>query len=105
MLFDGIHKLRTGSYFGSHLGPWANLVSAVGISPDVLAPVFIALGALWLAGAIAFLLNVRWSGLLLTVLSIVSLAYLVFGTLLAVASLVLLRARPHGEYGDQRIRS
>lgn len=105
MLFDGIHKLRTGSYFGSHLGPWANLVSAVGISPGVLAPVFIALGALWLTGAIAFLLNLRWSSLLLRVLSIISLAYLVFGTVLSVAGLALLHAQTHREYGSQRVRS
>src|SRR5580698_1822867 len=94
MLFDGIHKLRTGSYFGGHLGPWANLVSAVGISPDAMAPVFVVLGVLWLTGGVAYLLDLRWSRLLLIVLSVVSLAYLIFGTLLSIASLAMLRARP-----------
>jgi hypothetical protein len=100
MLFDGVHKLRTGSYFGSHLGPWAHLVSSVGIEPGAMAPVFVVLGMLWLTGGIAAVLRFRWSALLLTVLSLISLAYLVFGTLLSVAALVLLFARRDGAYSD-----
>jgi hypothetical protein len=105
MLFDGVHKLHTGSYFGNRLGPWANFVSILGIDPNAIAPVFIALGALWLVGGVALLLKLRWSRLLLTALSVISLAYLVFGTVLSVVSLVLLRARRDSSYGDQRARS
>ncbi len=103
MLFDGIHKLVTGSYFRSQLGPWANLVSAVGISPNAMAPAFIVLGALWLMGAAAFLFNLRWSRPLLTFLSIISLAYLIFGTVLSVVALVLL-ARRGGVHREQSAR-
>jgi hypothetical protein len=105
MLFDGIHKLHTGSYFGNRLGPWANLVSIFGIDPNAIAPVFIALGALWLVGGVAFLLKLRWSRLFLIALSVISLAYLVFGTVLSVISLVLLRASRDSSYSGQRAHS
>jgi hypothetical protein len=90
MLFDGMHRLFTGSYFGGRLGPWAALVSAVGISPGSVAPVFVILGALWLVGGVAFLLRARWSTALLTAASMVSLAYLAFGTILSLIALVIL---------------
>lgn len=90
MLFDGIHKLLTHRYFGNQLGPWAGLVSAVGIDPESLAPIFVLLGCLWLSAPIAVLLRVRWSRPLLTVVALVSLAYLPFGTILSVLVLALL---------------
>jgi hypothetical protein len=104
MLFDGTHHLLTGSYFGSRLGPWADLVAILGIAPGTLAPVFVAFGAAWLIGALALLLGLRWSRLLLTLLSVVSLAYLVFGTLLSVASLAILLLRSKQLYGKSPSR-
>lgn len=101
MLFDGIHKLLTGSYFGHHLGPWAKLVSLAGISPDAMAPVFVVLGVLWLMGSAALLLRTRWSRSMLIVLSVISLAYLVFGTLLSLISLVILLSRSRAMYDRQ----
>jgi hypothetical protein len=90
MLFDGTHKLKTGSYFGGQVGPWGHLASAVGISPDSMAPAFIVFGALWLAAGAGMLLDVAWAPLLLTILAILTLAYPVFGTLLALLALFLL---------------
>ena len=90
MAFDGMHRLLTGCYFGGRLGPWAALVSALGIQPDSIAPVFVVLGALWLVGGVTFLLRVRWSGGLLMAVSVVSLAYLVFGTILSLIALLIL---------------
>jgi len=90
MLFDGVHRLLTGSYFGGRLGPWAALVSAVGISPGSMAPVFIVLGALWLVGGVALLFHARWSTGLLIAVSVISLAYLVFGTILSLLALAIL---------------
>ena len=89
MLFDGTHRLLIGSYFGGQLGPWAALVSAVGINPGTLAPVFVVLGVLWLVGGAAFLLRARWSTGLLMIVSVISLAYLVFGTILSLLALVI----------------
>lgn len=90
MLFDGIHKLKTGSYFGGQVGPWGHLVTAVGISPDSMAPAFITFGALWLAGGAGVILDAAWAPLLLTILAVITLAYPIFGTLLALLALFLL---------------
>jgi hypothetical protein len=90
MLFDGMHRLLTGSYFGGQLGPWAALVSAVGINPASMAPVFVVLGALWLVGGVALPFRARWSTGLLIAVSVISLAYLVFGTILSLIALVIL---------------
>jgi len=89
MIFDGMHRLLAGSYFGGRLGPWAALVSAVGISPGSMAPVFVVLGALWLAAGVAFLCRARWSTGLLIAVSVISLAYLVFGTILSLLALAI----------------
>lgn len=89
MTFDGMHRLLTGSYFGGRLGPWAALVSAVGISPGTVAPVFVVLGALWLVAGVAFLCRARWSTGLVIAVSAISLAYLVFGTVLSLIALVI----------------
>jgi len=89
MIFDGMHRLLAGSYFGGRLGPWAALVSAVGISPGSMAPVFVVLGALWLVAGVAFFCRARWSTGLLIAVSVVSLAYLVFGTVLSLLALAI----------------
>jgi len=93
MLFDGVHRLLAGNYFGGRLGPWAALVSAVGINPASMAPVFIVLGTLWLVGGVAFLFRARWSTGLLIAVSVISLAYLVFGTILSLIALAILLMR------------
>ena len=90
-MFDGMHWLFAGSYFGSRLGPWAALVSAVGISPGSVAPVFVVLGALWLVAGVAFLCRARWSTALVIAVSVISLAYLVFGTILSLFALAIVR--------------
>jgi uncharacterized membrane protein YjjP (DUF1212 family) len=90
MLFDGMHRLLTGSYFGGRLGPWAVLVSAAGISPASMAPLFVVLGVLWLVGGVALLFRARWSTGLLIAVSAISLAYLVFGTILSLIALAIL---------------
>jgi hypothetical protein len=90
MLFDGIHKATTGTYFGGRVGPWAYVVSSIGISPDSMAPVFIIVGALWVASAIGLLLGFGWARALVAALAIITLAYPLFGTLLAIIVLVLL---------------
>lgn len=90
-MFDGMHRLLAGNYFGGRLGPWAALVSAVGISPGSVAPVFVVLGALWLVAGVAFLCRARWSTALVIAVSLISLAYLVFGTILSLFALAIVR--------------
>ena len=90
MLFDGIHKLVTGGYFGQRVGPWAYVVSELGISADSMGPVLVSLGTLWLAAMVGLLLGFGWSRWLLGVLATASLLYVPFGTFLSIAVLVLL---------------
>lgn len=104
MLFDGTHYLLHGSYFGRGLGPWADLAAIAGIAPCSLAPAFIALGVVWLAGALALLANRRWSRPLLVLVSVVSLAYLIFGTVLSLIALAILIFRGSALYARQRRR-
>lgn len=74
-LLDGLHRFITGDYVRWHgqLGPWAGLVTKVGLNPMALGGVFVALGVLWLVGANLYLYqNSRptWRGMVaLVVLS------------------------------------
>ena len=68
------------------------------------APAFVVLGAFWLVGALALLANRRWSRPLLVVVSIVSLAYLIFGTVLSLISLAILIFRGSTLYAKPRRR-
>jgi hypothetical protein len=96
MLFDGIHKMRTGVYFGKRIGPWSHIVSALGISVDSMGPVFAVLGALWIAALVIFLLRLAWSRWMLTALAILTLGYIPFGTLLSCVVLLMLALAPQG---------
>ncbi len=48
MLFDGMHALLLGRYFGPGVGPWGFLVSLVGVDPASMATPFVVQGFLWL---------------------------------------------------------
>ncbi len=103
MLFDGIRALTTGTYFSfgegasaGTLGPWAGLVEAVGIDPESTAMkfVFVAYGAIYLWVAFAYLRRYRWARTALTVVAILGLWYLPFGTALNAGVLVLMYLTP-----------
>lgn len=97
MVFDGIHVLARGKYFGPDKpGPWSNLFMAMGIDPFSLGPLFIALGILWLVFLAATLGGKRWGqrGAVLT--AIASQWYLPVGTILSIAYLALQFAFHHG---------
>ena len=92
MAFDGIHVLATGKYFGPEKpGPWADLVSAVGLDPFALGPVFVLLGLAWLAALGLVLARHPASRAAATVVGVATLWYLPVGTLLALVVLILLR--------------
>ncbi|HZM76544.1 MAG TPA: hypothetical protein VFC19_12505 [Candidatus Limnocylindrales bacterium] len=108
MVFDGARALLVGDYVtpkqGDHagrLGPWANLVSAVGLQPRSTAVklIFVVYGLCYLAALAVFLLGVpgSWWALLITALA--GLWYLPIGTvanLVVVALLVLVPALRNG---------
>ena len=99
MAVDGARALVTGSYVtprsGDHageLGPWSRLVSAVGIPPEStgMKAVFVVFGAAWLAAAAGLAAGAGWATVLGVVLAVATLWYLVPGTVISGAVLVLL---------------
>ena len=91
MIFDGIHVLATGKYFGPDKpGPWADLVAAAGLDPFRLGLPFVALGVLWLVSHSALLRHrprARQAALLTAILT---LWYLPVGTILSLLYILLL---------------
>ena len=91
MIFDGIHVLRTGKYFGPEKpGPWSNVVAAIGLDPFRLGVPFIALGALWLVFLFAMLLHQSWAWHAALLTAILTLWYLPVGTILSLLYISLL---------------
>jgi len=91
MIFDGIHVLAYGKYFGPEKpGPWSLLVAKAGINPFQLGPLFILYGFLWLVCLFAVLRGKSWGRTVGILVSIVSLWYLPFGTITSVLCIGLL---------------
>jgi hypothetical protein len=99
MVFDGAHHMITGDYvrMNGKLGPWANLVEAAGGTPDTLWPFFLALGVAWLATAVSLAGGSRSARKAAILLALLSLLYLIIGTLLALIVLIalLVQRRTH----------
>lgn len=90
-IFDGIHVLTTGKYFGPEKpGPWSDLVAAIGIDPFKLGVPFIALGVLWLVFLSAMLLHQSWGWNAALITAILTLWYLPVGTVLSLIYIALL---------------
>ncbi len=94
LVFDGSRKLLTGFYTwenpaGQGLGPWANIVSALGINPNDMALPFVLLGLLWLVNGVIVLLGTSGSYERTMVASALTLFYLTPGTLVSLTTLIL----------------
>jgi hypothetical protein len=92
LVFDSIRKLFTGYYTGEQtigLGPWATIVSALGVRPADMAFPFFFLGTIWIVnGAIVMLgANTRYERTI--AISIVTLFYALPGTLIGILNIVL----------------
>ncbi|HEV2964423.1 MAG TPA: hypothetical protein VG649_21525 [Candidatus Angelobacter sp.] len=90
MVIDGIHVLTSHSYISGRVGPWAQLVRKTGFSEYDMGPVFVVLGSLWLIGGFLNLAKVRAGAVMLLLAALISLSYLIFGTVLSLAALVIL---------------
>jgi hypothetical protein len=99
MAVDGARALVVGSYLtpgsGEHageLGPWARLVSAVGIPPEStgMKTAFVVFGAAWLIVALGVVVQAGWVWTAGLALAVATLWYLVPGTVISIAVLVLL---------------
>ncbi len=98
-LFDGGRAFLVGDYVtaksgprAGQLGPWAKLVSLLGIEPrsTLMKAVHLGLGVVWLGGGIGFALGFAWGWWGLLGSAIFSLWYLPFGTVLGMAQIVFL---------------
>jgi hypothetical protein len=102
MFFDGVRALTAGDYVtvDGELGPWADLVEAVGIDPRAtgMKAFFAVYGAAWLFAAGAYAGDLPRSRAIMAGFALGSLWYLALGTVSSVVQLVLLtldrRLRP-----------
>jgi hypothetical protein len=91
MIFDGIHVLTTGKYFGPEKpGPWSDVVAAIGLDPFKLGVPFVVLGVLWLLFLSAMLLHQPWAWSAALITAILTLWYLPIGTFLSLVYITLL---------------
>jgi hypothetical protein len=91
MVFDGVHVMLRGKYFGPDKpGPWTVLFSRVGIDPFRLGPMFVAFGVMWILFLTAMLFGRTWGWYGATAVAILSLWYLPLGTILSLLYLALL---------------
>jgi len=102
MVFDGLRAVLTGEYTvprsGPHagqLGPWASVVSAVGIEPHSVGMkwFFVIYGAAWLALTVCFLANLSWAKWMMLLAAVGMLWFAPLGTLLSVLQIVLMLYR------------
>lgn len=94
MLFDGIHVMLFGRYFGTtRPGPWTELFARFEIDIYTLGPLFIIFGLAW--GLFLFLLAKKHPRCIMAGLgmSILTLWYLPLGTTISVIIFCLLMGR------------
>jgi Bacteriocin-protection, YdeI or OmpD-Associated len=98
MVFDGTRAFVLGDYitpqtgdFAGQLGPWSNLVKAIGIEPRSLGMklFFIAQGFATLIVVMYYVFNKSWARSGLLVATLLGLWYLPIGTLLNLTALIL----------------
>lgn len=99
MLFDGTRALIVGDYvtprsgeYGGQLGPWSNLVKAVGIEPrsTLMKLIFVGYGLAALTTIVCFALSLAWARTALIMVCILGLWFLPIGTITNLIALVLL---------------
>jgi hypothetical protein len=101
MVLDGTRALTIGDYVtvGGELGPWADLVDAVGIDPRStgMKALFVVYGSAWLLATWLYARGARRGRAAMAAFAAGSLWYLVAGTVASAAQLVLLALERRGE--------
>ena len=92
LIFDSARKLLTGYYTGEQtigLGPWAIIVSALGVRPADMAIPFLFLGIIWIVNGVIVLLGASTRYERTMAISTVTLFYALPGTLIGILTIVL----------------
>jgi uncharacterized membrane protein HdeD (DUF308 family) len=92
LVFDGMRKLLTGYYTGEQtigLGPWATIVSLIGVRPADMAFPFLFLGILWIVNGVIVLLGANTRHERAIAISIVTLFYAIPGTIVSIITITL----------------
>jgi len=91
MLIDGVYVLANGKYIGPEKpGPWAFVIGLTGIDVYKLGPLFVLFGVAWLSFVGGFFTGATWARNFGFILSLLTLWYLPFGTLISLVVLIAL---------------
>ena len=91
MLIDGVFVMFNGKYIGPEKpGPWASVLSVTGVDVFRLGPMFVLFGTAWLVFVGVFWSDVDWARTFGLILSVFTLWYLPFGTLISIIVFVFL---------------
>lgn len=91
MLVDGIYVVANGKYVGPDKpGPWASVIGLTGIDVFKLGPLFVLFGIAWLSFVGVFLTGATWARNFGLILSVLTLWYLLFGTLVSLVVFIAL---------------
>ncbi len=99
LAFDGGRAIVVGDYvtpksgqYAGQLGPWAKVVSAVGIEPrsTLMKSIHLVLGLAWIVVMICFALGLPWAWSGMLACAVLGLWYLPFGTILSVIQIIVL---------------
>jgi hypothetical protein len=91
MLIDGLYVIANGKYIGPDKpGPWSLPFENLGFDVFRLGPLFVIFGICWLVFASASWAEASWFKTLGLILSVLTLWYLPFGTLISMIVLIAL---------------
>jgi hypothetical protein len=99
MTSDGLRAFIAGDYatprsgeYAGQLGPWAKLVSVIGIRPrsTLMKSIFVVYGVVWLAVILCFILRFPWADWAMLLAAAGSLWYLWTGTVSSTIQIALL---------------
>jgi hypothetical protein len=99
MTFDGARALILGDYvtpqtgeYAGQLGPWANLVEAIGMEPRsiFMKLIFVIQGLATMTIVVCYILDKPWARTALLVAMLLGLWFLPIGTLVNIMALILL---------------
>jgi hypothetical protein len=109
MTSEGLRAFIVGDYVtpksGEHagqLGPWAKIVSVIGIKPrsTLMKSIFVVYGIFWLAIILCYILNFSWAPWAMLLAAAGSLWYLWAGTISGAVQIILLLLLKAQEISD-----